>query len=300
MSRRLPATTTVAGRGLLFLALGLALTACVGPRPPLVLEDMVIRDAVVWQGEVRIRGVVTVKKTGSLTILPGTKVIFAPLDRDGDGIGDGELLIEGALIARGTSTAPILFTSGATAPRPADWKFLYLDFARVAEVEYVVSEYAFSGIQIHFCKGRIAHSEFRYNVDGVRFSTVNLDVVGNRIHHNTHGVRYEERRGTATLQGNDIRDNDIGIFVVTRSADQTRIAGNNICDNRQYNVKLGLDQSGDVTFPGNWWGSTDPATVAAGFFDHGADPALGRVHAPQPLSEPVQLPAAATRQGEPL
>lgn len=285
-------------RNLVPLLLALALVACVGPHPPLLLTDTVIRDAVVWQGEVQIRGVVTVKKEGSLTILPGTRIVFAPLDADGDGIGDGELLVEGALIARGTAAAPILFTSGAARPRPADWKFLYLDFARVAEVEYIVSEYAYSGIQVHFCKGRIAHSEFRHNVDGVRFSTVNLEVVGNRIHHNTHGVRYEERRGTATLQGNDIRDNDIGIFVVTRAENQTRIEGNNISDNRQYNVKLGLDQSGDVTFPRNWWGSADSAAIAATIFDRASDAALGRVLVPAPLSQPLKLSAPAARQGD--
>ncbi|HBT82940.1 MAG: hypothetical protein A2091_12565 [Desulfuromonadales bacterium GWD2_61_12] len=285
-------------RALITLFLGITLAACAGPRPSLLLTDAVIRDAVVWQGEVQIRGVVTVKKEGSLTILPGTRVVFVPLDEDGDGIGDGELLVEGALIARGTAAAPILFTSGAATPRPADWKFLYLDFAREVAIEYVVSEYAYSGIQVHFCKGRIAASEFRYNVDGVRFSTVNLEVVGNRIHHNIHGVRYEERRGTAYLHGNAIHDNDIGIFVVTRAENKTRIEGNNISGNRQYNVKLGLDQSADVSFPRNWWGSADPAAIAASFFDGAADPSLGRVEAPEPLTQPVVLAAVKALQGE--
>jgi len=285
-------------RTLLALLLALPVSACVTSRPLLLLADTTIRDAVVWQGEVRVRGVVTVKNEGSLTILPGTRVVFLPLDEDGDGIGDSELLVEGALTARGTAADPIVFTSGAQEPRPADWKFLYLDFSRVAEVEYIVSEYAYSGIQVHFCKGRIANSVFRYNVDGVRFSTVNLEVVGNRIHHNTHGVRYEERRGQAYVHDNDIHDNDIGIFVVTRSENQTRIEENNIRDNRQYNVKLGLDQSGDVSFPRNWWGSADREVIAASFFDGTADSALGRVTAPEPLTQPVVQPALKALQGE--
>jgi len=274
------------------------LAGCVAVRPPLELADAVIDGVATWSGEVRIHGVVTVKKTGHLTILPGTRVVFAPLDRDGDGIGDGELLIEGGLVARGTPQAPVVFTSGAPQPGPADWKYLYLDFARQAELAHVVSEYAYSGVQIHFCRATVTDSEFRYNVDGLRFSTVNLVAAGNRLHHNTHGVRFEERRSQAQLHHNDIRDNEIGLFVVTRSDDAARIESNNIADNRQYNVKLGLEQPGDVTLPRNWWGTTDPALIETTFFDARHDPALGRVRAPEPLPGPVDPAAWPQHQGE--
>lgn len=279
------------------ILLALLTAGCLPARPPLRLEDTVIREAVTWQGEVRIRGVVTVKKEGSLTILPGTRILFERIDRDGDGIGDGELLVEGELLARGTATAPIVFSSAAPQPRPADWKFLYCDFARRVEVEYLLSEYAYSGIQVHFCKGRVLNSEFRYNVDGVRFSTVNLEVAGNRIHHNTHGLRYEERRGTAQVHHNEIRDNEIGIFIVTRAEDKTRLEENNIAENRQYNVKLGLEQDGDVTFPRNWWGSPEPAAISATIFDRGADASLGQVQTPEPLAGPVDIDRWRQQQG---
>jgi hypothetical protein len=267
----------------LILAL-LTLTACTRPVvPPLALTDAVVTGETTWQGEVRITGVVVVKKGARLRILPGTRVVFMPLDRDGDAIGDSELLIEGGLIARGTAKAPILFTSGAARPQKADWKFLYLDFAQQGEVEHIVSEYAYSGIQVHFCKAVIKNSTFRHNVDGVRFSTVNIEVANNRIHDNTHGLRYEERRSRAHIHHNDIFDNDIGIFVVTRSDNQAIIEHNNITGSRQYQVKMGLEQPTDVSFPRNWWGSADPQAIAAGFFDRHYDPTLGRVTAPDPL-----------------
>lgn len=270
------------------------LAACVRPAvepspPVLQLADAVIAGEALWSGEVRITGVVTVKKEGRLTILPGTRVVFTPIDRDGDGIGDSELLVEGAIIARGTAQAPIVFTSGAAQPQKADWKFLYLDFARQGELEHIVSEYAYSGIQVHFCRARVLNSEFRHNIDGVRFSTVNIEVAGNRIHDNTHGLRYEERRSTVHVHHNDIRGNDIGIFVVTRSANKALIEYNNVIDSRQYQVKMGLEQPSDVAFPRNWWGSADPQLIAAGFFDGRFDPALGRVEAPEPLAWPVDI-----------
>ena len=285
-------------RSALFSILIPLLTACAVARPPLELADAVIADRQVWSGEVRIRGVVTVKKDGHLTILPGTRVVFEPLDRDRDGIGDGELLVEGGLVARGTAEAPIVFTSAATQPKAADWKYLYLDFAREGKLAYVISEYAYSGVQIHFCKATVNDSEFRFNVDGLRFSTVNLLATGNRMHHNTHGVRFEERRSQAHLHHNDIRDNDIGLFVVTRSDDAARIEFNNIAGNRQYNVKMGLEQPGHVTLPRNWWGTTDPVAIEQSFFDARQDPALGRVRAHEPLTGPVNPADWRNYQGD--
>jgi hypothetical protein len=255
---------------------------------PLQLGDTVISDAVIWSGEVRIRGTVTVKKTGTLTIRPGSRILFERIDHDGDGIGDAEIYVEGSLLAQGTATEPILFSSAAAQPQPGDWKFLYLDYARKAELRHVIAEYAYSGVQIHFCKATVLDSEFRYNVDGVRFSTVNIEVARNRIHHNRHGIRYEERRGAGSVYQNEIVDNEIGIFVVTRSDNRTLFRNNNIVS-RQYNVKLGFDQAGDVTFPLNWWGTNEAAAIRAAIYDHAADATLGRVQTPDPLPAPLDL-----------
>lgn len=279
--------------GVLLLLTGACHLAAPPLPAPLLLGDTVISDAVTWSGEVRIRGTVTVKKNGALTILPGSRILFERIDHDGDGIGDAELYVEGTLLAQGTAKEPILFTSAAAEPRPADWKFIYLDYARKAELRHIIAEYAYSGVQIHFCKASVLDSEFRYNVDGVRFSTVNIEVARNRIHHNTHGIRYEERRGSGSVHQNEIVDNEIGIFVVTRSDDRTLFRDNNIVS-RQYNVKLGLDQPGDVTFPHNWWGTNEAAAIRAAIYDHDADAALGRVRTPDPLPAPLDLmlPAA--------
>jgi len=266
----------------------LLLTACARFQAgPLELDDHVIEGEETWGGEVRIAGVVTVKKGGSLTILPGTRVRFAKFDRDGDGIGDGELLVEGRLIARGSAAEPILFTSAAAQPAPADWKYLYLDFARGGDISHIISEYAYSGIQIHFSKASVTDSEFRHNVDGVRFSTVNLLLERNLIHHNRHGLRYEERRSSGRVTHNSIRDNVIGIFAVTRCRGQIPVTQNNITGSRDYQVKFGLQQRRDVAFPGNWWGDTDPGKIAESFFDRKFDRSLGRASAPGFLAAPV-------------
>jgi hypothetical protein len=281
----------------LFAAVTCLLAGCTLGVPAIKLKDSVIEGAVTWSGEVHIDGIVTVKKNGRLVIEAGTRVLFQPRDEDGDGIGDAELLVEGSLVARGTAEAPILFTSAAMQPKPSDWKYLYLDFAREADLDYIVSEYAYSGLQIHFCKARVTNSIFRHNVDGLRFSTVNLFAAGNHLYDNRHGLRYEERGSEVVLHHNDIRENEIGVFVVTRSVDNAQIELNNITDNRQYNVKLGWQQPDDVTLPNNWWGRLSPGAITETFFDQRIDASLGRVSAPNPLTGPVKLSDWQTDEG---
>jgi len=284
-------TETMRSRSvILSLFIAVLLAGCLKPDLSVtILEDTVIDDAQTWSGVVRIRGVVTVKKSGHLTITPGTRIEFVRIDRDGDAIGDGEILIEGGVTAVGTPKAPILLTSAEKRPKKADWKYLYLDFARQGEIAYIISEYAYSGIQVHFCKASVKNSVFRHNVDGIRFSTVNIEVSGNRIYGNSNGLRYEERNSTAHIHHNDIRQNEIGLFVPTRSDDKAVIENNNIVENRRGNVQLGLSQSGDITLPRNWWGTTDEQAIAATFFDYQYDKSLGRVRAPEPLAAPVSI-----------
>ncbi len=279
----------VVGQLVILTCAAISLAGCTMGASALKLKDSVITNETVWSGEVQIDGVVTVKKTAQLVILPGTKVLFVPHDKDGDGIGDAELLIEGRLLAKGTAEKPIIFTSRSKNPKPADWKYLYLDFAKPSEIDHVISEYAYSGLQIHFSRATVTDSVFRYNVDGLRFSTVNLVAAGNLMHDNRHGIRYEERNSKAEIHHNEIRDNDIGIFVVTRSEDKARIEKNNIYANRQYNVKLGWQQPGDVTLPGNWWGTTNEKILQKTFLDSQVDASLGTVRAPQRLAGPVQI-----------
>ena len=60
-----------------------------------------------------IDGSVKVTKNATLTIRPGTEVVFVRRDADGDGLGDGTLIVEGQLMAAGTREAPIVFRSAA-------------------------------------------------------------------------------------------------------------------------------------------------------------------------------------------
>lgn len=241
-----------------------------------------------WRGEVRVRGSVIVPKGVTLTILPGTVVRFEKIDVDGDGIGDSELYVEGRLVAEGAPGNPIRFTSAEADPAPRDWKYLFVERSEGTSLLHCVSEYAFSGVQIHFSRAAVRRCTFRNNVDGLRFSTADGRFEGNRMTGNVHGVRYEERGSRAELVGNEIAGNRIGIFCVTEGRGLATIRGNRIHGNEQYDFKLGDRQKGDVPAAGNWWGSADPDAIRARIFDGSTDPELGLVRFEPPLPEPPE------------
>ncbi|RJP25199.1 MAG: right-handed parallel beta-helix repeat-containing protein [Deltaproteobacteria bacterium] len=230
-----------------------------------------------WSGEVRIRGSVVVPRGVTLTIAPGTVVRFEKIDVDGDGIGDSELYVEGNLLAEGTPGSPIRFTSAERNPSPRDWKYLFVNLSRRTVLSRCVSEYAFSGIQIHFSRATVTRSVFRRCVDGFRFSTAEGVFSRNRMTENVYGVRYEERNSTAILSRNDITGNKVGIFCVMESTGKVAIRENRIHGNADYDFKLGNRQRADIPAEGNWWGTTDPAAIRARIFDRGVEPDLGGV-----------------------
>ena len=89
------------------------LTGCSVAAPPVAAvsryQGEVLNVDTVWSGQVLIDGSVKVARDATLTIRPGTEVAFVRRDQDGDGLGDGTLIVEGRLLAAGTRAAPIVF-----------------------------------------------------------------------------------------------------------------------------------------------------------------------------------------------
>ena len=287
MSRR-------AARGIV-LGCALVLAGCRPPGPGPLSSDLhtmpteSITGHVRWEGNVTVDRIVVVRRGGHLEIAPGTRVRFPRIDWDGDGIGDAEITVEGRLTARGTPGAPIDLASAEPEPRPRDWKYLMVNFAEGADLERVRVRHAMSGIQVHYSPASIRSCEFAYNVDGVRFSTADLTVEGSWIHHNTHGIRFEERGHPARIEGNEISGNQVGIFAVTRCGGLSVFRGNNLRWNR-VPVRLGWGQGPGLRLGGNHWGGLSARQVAAASQDGRERPAGPGIDADPVLPGPVPVP----------
>ena len=261
---------------LLVLLLGLpnALIAAADQETPI---QQVIRQEARWDKEVKVDGVVIVAKGGKLNIAQGTRVVFSVRDDDGDGIGDSELRIEGSLEVTGTGKDPVIFTSAAANPGPADWKYIMINHADGARVRNAVVEYAYSGIQIHYTRGSFSGLVARHNVDGFRFSTAPVTLENSFLTQNVNGIRFEERGAGATIRRNILSGNNVGVFAVIKCRGLTVFEGNLFEKNLDYNVKMGERQSEDIPMKENWWGHLESAAIEDTFFDGRIEPELGKV-----------------------
>lgn len=269
------------------LALVLLCTSAWASEQPLLLDKAYIKQDTTWSGTVILRGQNVVRRGVTLTILPGTVVKFAWVDEDGDGVGDGELTVEGRLIARGSKEKPILFTSAKESPAPKDWTFVQISVSRDSVVEHCIFEYAFSGLQVHYSTAAIRQSLFRYNFEGIRFSTTDILIEHNDIVNNYYGIRCEANGSRTTITKNRFMGNDYAFFPVRKTGESVKVFENNIESSKVYQLNLGQTQNEDLDFLNNWWGTTDAKVIAASIFDKAMDPALGRVKFEPFLQEPV-------------
>ncbi len=276
--------------------------------------DKVINKDTVWSGYIIIKGTVHVARNATLTVTPGTVVMFRKIDRDRDGVGDSKITVSGRLLAEGAPGNMIRFTSGEDRPDKMDWAYL-LFFVSGDEsvVKYCIFEYAFTGVQVHFSKALITDSVFARNHEGIRFGRTELRIEHNDIHDNAYGIRHTRLEGPVEIAYNNIRDNDVGIFLVPSNQNivdfsetfdrkdilnqyQPVVTHNNITYNVSYNYRLGERQGYDISLKDNWWGSIRETDIPGTIYDGKTDRTLGNVLYKPYLTSPAET--TGVRKGE--
>lgn len=253
-----------------------------------------------WKGDILIHDVVLVKRGVTLTIEPGTSIRFHKKDRDEDGIGDGGVVVQGTVIARGTKKDRIIFTSAAERPEKKDWSYIMVLTAESDNIfEYCEVRYAFTGIQIQYSNAKISDCLFNNNHEGLRFRGAHLTAEYNDFLDNTLGIGFAGLDGRIVIMNNDISKNNVGILfmhpradpVIIKKSHETGgaplIANNNIYDNIEYNLKIGENQSLDIPVTDNWWGNTKKEVIETLLYDKKKDSTLGSIIYSPFLVEPI-------------
>lgn len=266
-------------------------------------SDFIIDRDTVWKGVIVINGTLWVKRGATLIIEPGTVVKFRKTDKDNNGIGDGELIIEGRIIAQGTKKARILFTSAEERPEMRDWSYvLFLATGSDNVFDYCDFKYAFSGLQIHYSNAVITNCLFEQNSEGLRYNRSNVRIEHNNFVDNEIGVRFVRLEGKAVITRNLITRNNVGILFMQPHAKTVNfyleppvnelqlplLSENNIHENTDYNYKMGERRSVALSTAKNWWGSTHPEIIDELIYDRKDDDNLGEVMYAPYLAEPVR------------
>ncbi|MEO0185343.1 MAG: right-handed parallel beta-helix repeat-containing protein, partial [candidate division WOR-3 bacterium] len=169
-------------------------------------SEIQVRDEQYWNPtpngvDCLVRENIRIKPTGKLIIGPGNIFKFDSQRR---------VLIEGQLIANGTPSNRIVFTSARPAPSPGDWyglEGLYGPFPDTCIINNCIIEYAGTG----FYGGpfKIENSIIKY-CSG--FGTGGVGVINNcEIHNNQCGIQFWG--GYLFINGSIIRNNNFGIFI---------------------------------------------------------------------------------------
>lgn len=167
-----------------------------------------------WHGKVMINDILTVFEGITLTIEPGTVVMFKWKDRNGDGFGDNEMFVQGEIVARGTLVKPIIFTSAVETKRKGDWLAINMMLSETSRnvFENCIIEYAYRGLHAHFSDMTLIDCELRNNLLALQFQDSKVSIKNCNIHDNNHAMQFRDSK--LNIEGTKIADNYIGIRCV--------------------------------------------------------------------------------------
>jgi hypothetical protein len=262
--------------------------------------DTVIERDITWKGNVLIDGTVIIKRGVTLTIESGAVISFNKLDRDKNGIGDGAIMVEGRIVARGNRKNRIIFTSASEKPEAKDWAYIMVMTAGSESIfEYCEFQYAFTGLQVQYSNAKISDCFFNKNHEGLRFNSSDLIVEHNSFLNNDVGIGFARLDGKTVIRNNIVSNNNVGVLFMSSHENSSdfkksqKIIGmpllkkNNVCNNHEYNFKIGESQSPDIDVSNNWWGSIKRETIEESIFDKKKEETLGQVIYSPYLLEPV-------------
>jgi len=173
-------------------------------------DEALVGDTV-WRGRIRIEGNLRIPEGSRLLITPGTLVEFSRKDTNGDGIGENGILIQGAVIAKGTKQAPITFRSAEKQRKMGDWDSVNLMNSDKAEnlLENCFFEDAYRGLHFHYSTVKVAGARFSNNFRGIQFQESAVEIIDSDFIANRSGV--QGRDSLISFSGNRLFDNHQGV-----------------------------------------------------------------------------------------
>ncbi len=189
-------------------------------------------------------GDITIDSGYTLTIQPGVQVLVD---------GNYNFYVDGKLIAVGTITDSIRFTSNKTTPAMVNWRGISLRVKGKNDtsiIKYTYVEHAYRGVFSDGCSPKISNSVFRRNGTGIfiNFSPGYPLIKNNFFTLNSTGIQGGSTFTAAPsgeISGNDFTNNADGIVSVNTTA--WKITGNNVNYNHNGINIAGLTTNCDIS-----------------------------------------------------
>jgi len=173
-------------------------------------ETKIIQSDTTWQGQVLLNGTVVVNSHVTLTILPGTKVKFKNYRGYREPNKRLSLIVNGKILAQGTASQPIYFTSDTSKPQNGDWSMVRLiSNVKQSVFKYCVFEFAQHGLNVWNSSPIISNCVFRWcNWEGVYFESYSQPTLKYvQIYQNGYNGLASEQSNTVLMDSCDVWKN---------------------------------------------------------------------------------------------
>jgi parallel beta-helix repeat protein len=176
---------------------------------------------------------VTVYPNATLIIEPGVIVKFGE---------DTALIVNGKIVANGTTDKGILFTSNRLTPAKGDWGTILIDGAQPSSLLYCTIEWSINGITIDGGSLNVQNSFVESNSgNGIHINNGVVTVRNNEIANNDMSGVYITDGTQIIIKNNIISSNGEGISLTGHLVGNIDIEQNNVSLNEQSGIGLTAD-----------------------------------------------------------
>lgn len=187
-----------------------AITGCAhsGLKPDQKTIFGVLKQDKTLSGRVEVSGDLLVPQGVTLTLLPGTTLVFLPARNSHIEprylFPATELLVRGTLKAEGTAEHPISFTSPIQ--KPGAWAGIILDHSSDDIIRHAVVEYARGGIYVIGSHPKILDSTIRHTTYGIMIRKgAEPEIRNNHIENSRFGI-FHDSNSHVTENGNHFKE----------------------------------------------------------------------------------------------
>ena len=172
-----------------------------------------------WSGPIFVNDSVVIPTGVTLTINPGTRIMFAPSRDYKDQKTFGFTVAGGTVIAIGTPEEQIWFTSDSENPLNGDWNGIDLYNTNTSVFRYVIVEFSGLGISQFDSKVNISHSIVRWvNAEGIYMERSSPVIEYNLLYQNGyHEMALEQYNYDVLIRNNIFAGGHVPLIIFDSS-----------------------------------------------------------------------------------
>ncbi len=155
-----------------------------------------------WSGIIYVSGDVTIPEGSTLNIHPGTQILVAPIDQEGDELGDYMIRVDGAANLEGSLEEPLIFRADREEGAQSLWYGLDLRGAQ-NQLRHALIQDAYTGLSLRADQAQAQDLQLSGNRQGILVGSGEPELERISVRGGTFGIQFSAgaRLSVATIEG---------------------------------------------------------------------------------------------------